>query len=337
MSEGAVLRIQNMLAVDESSLPSTHTSPSKRSGPSRVSAVGDSFELRVPHQKGVEASIATSPQIVARPLTQRLDRPNGEIPQKTLIAAEKILRSFNTWAFKREQPENLPLLLELISAAITCATPVSFVLYWGKGPRCSLAEPDLVCLDYLTKFADRIREVHAQGAAIKLIFTDTHARLNGHPPESTQRYFSMIEAEARQRNFDTCYLGQLTEAEQAQNQNVPPAAIVPLELLQTLSVSARKWFNGEGTAEEAALKYYRMNMGEKRAVEFAFPGSIFVTFNGSELRDLFPENLPIFYMYSLRRGTAVKPWFILDDSAHCAHPACGCYAASSISGGADKF
>ena len=39
-------------------------------------------------------------------------------------------------------------------------------------------------------------------------------------------------------------------------------------------------------------------------------GSIFITFNGSEFRCLFPERLPIFYMYSLRRGVSVKPWFL---------------------------
>jgi hypothetical protein len=46
----------------------------------------------------------------------------------------------------------------------------------------------------------------------------------------------------------------------------------------------------------------------------AFPHSIFITFNGSRLRALFPEHLPIFYMYSLRRGFSAKPWFVASDS-----------------------
>ena len=54
-------------------------------------------------------------------------------------------------------------------------------------------------------------------------------------------------------------------------------------------------------------------MVEKRAVELAFPNSIFVTFSPSEFRYLFPDTLPIFYMYSLRRGTGVKPWFLKED------------------------
>ena len=58
-----------------------------------------------------------------------------------------------------------------------------------------------------------------------------------------------------------------------------------------------------------------MNMIEKRAVEHAFTGSTFITFNGGEMRDLFPENMAIVYMYSVRRGVAVKPWFIEEASA----------------------
>jgi hypothetical protein len=45
-------------------------------------------------------------------------------------------------------------------------------------------------------------------------------------------------------------------------------------------------------------------------VEISYPRSVFITFNGSEVRDLFPDSLPVFYMYSLKRGFSVKPWFI---------------------------
>jgi L-tyrosine isonitrile synthase len=82
------------------------------------------------------------------------------------------------------------------------------------------------------------------------------------------------------------------------------------EMLTRLIASAQKWYHGPGTAREGALSYLRMNLVEQRAVERAFPGSIFITFNGSELRALFPRQLPIFYMYSLRRGVSVKPWFL---------------------------
>lgn len=278
---------------------------------------------------GPEARLAVvaGPSVAAAYPARNPER-RPEAPRKTAVAAEKVIQSFNTWAFKREQPTNLPLMSKIISGAVERAEPVSFVLYWGKGPRCTIAAPDLACLDYLAKFAHRVGDAHKHGASIKLIFTDTHATLNGHSPESMQRYFTMIEAEARKRNFDVCYLGDLAAAETAQNASAPSDVTVPADMGPKLAASAKKWFHGDGTAEEAALKYYAMNMGEKRAVEFAFPNSIFITFNGSDFRDLFPDNLPIFYMYSLRRGTGVKPWFMAGETPSCVDPARGSNASN---------
>lgn len=324
--------IQNMLTADLASLTSLQTA-SPQTSSVRASSIGDA--AHAPQHKTAVVPVVAAPGVAVTHPGQRPERHAAETPRKTTIAAEKILRSFNTWAFKREQPSNLPLMLELISAAIARAEPVSFVLYWGKGPRCTTAEHDLVCLDYLAKLAQRVREKHKPGAAITLIFTDTHATLNGHSPDSIQQYFSMVEEEARKRNFDSSFLSRLTKDEQSNNAIERPHTIVPLDMVHKLSASAKKWFHGDGTPEAAALKYYHMNMDEKRAVEFAFPRSVFITFNGSDLRDLFPTNLPIFYMYSLRRGTSVKPWFMQDENTSCADPASGCNAAFEKSDGFD--
>ncbi len=226
------------------------------------------------------------------------------------LLPQAVLRSFNTWAFKREQPENPHLMLQCIARAIARQEPISFVLYWGKGPRSKLATPDIECLDYLGSLARRVRGAYEAGAVFKLIFTDTHAELNGHSPESIRDYFDTIELAARERGFESCWLGKLTQAVPAVATSDAPEDALPEDTLCRLVASASKWYRGGGTAEEGALKYYRMNMLEKRAVEFAFPHSIFVTFNGSELRSLFPQRLPIFYIYSLRRGVSVKPWFL---------------------------
>ena len=49
-------------------------------------------------------------------------------------------------------------------------------------------------------------------------------------------------------------------------------------------------------------------------------------FSGSELRGLFPENLPIFYMYSIRRGVGSKPWFLPSSVTDCITAPCQCAA-----------
>jgi hypothetical protein len=229
---------------------------------------------------------------------------------KATVSAETVLRSFNTWAFKREQPADPQLMLRIISELMALEEPVSFVLYWGKGPRQRLGGPDIECLEYLGALARRVQEVYKPGAVFKLIFTDTHAELNGHAPHSVREYFAEVGAHAGERGFETCFLSELTRSAETVANFAADHETVPEETLQRLSACARKWYRGDGTAGQGALKYYQMNMIEKRAVELAFPRSIFVTFNGSDLRSLFPDHLPIFYMYSLRRGFSVKPWFL---------------------------
>ncbi|MEA2997054.1 MAG: hypothetical protein QOG74_2603 [Alphaproteobacteria bacterium] len=244
--------------------------------------------------------------------------PGADGPPQTLphggAYAAKVLRSFNTWAFKREQPADPHLMLQFVSEAIALEASIRFVLYWGKGPRSTLGVPDITCLDYLAALASRVGAIYEPGAAIKLIFTDTHAALNGHSPASMREYFGEIDIKARQYGFDTCWLSHIIRAAEAAATSDPADDALPEETLRRLSESAKKWYRGEGTAEQGALKYYRMNMIEKRAVEIAFPRSIFITFNGSDLRSLFPTQLPIFFMYSLRRGMSVKPWFIASDA-----------------------
>jgi L-tyrosine isonitrile synthase len=226
---------------------------------------------------------------------------------------DAVLKSFNTWAFKREQPSSPHLLVKAVTAAITAQRPLPFVLYWGKGPRSHVDAPDLACLDYLAAFAGRVGKTHAPGATIKLIFTDTHARLNGHAEQNMAAYFDAIDAVARARGFESCRLGQITDAYRcaadAAEDEMPSQAIQ-----ESLAACAAKWYRGGGTADQGALAYYRANMVERRAVELAFPDAIFITFNGSDFCELLPENLPIFHMYSLRRGVAVKPWFLPADS-----------------------
>lgn len=231
-------------------------------------------------------------------------------PAKPTATPEKILQAFNTWAFKREQPDNVPSLLQAISAARQLVRPVPFVLYWGKGPRCDVEAPDTTCLDYLASLGARVRKVYEPGAAFKLIFTDTHATLNGHAPQDMESYFNGVERAALERGFDGCWLSELVFAAEAADAISLADEDIPPEMLQKLGACAAKWFRGEGTTEEGAVRYLEMNMVEKRAVQFAFPQAIFITFNGSQYRSLFPERMPIFYMYSLKRGTGTKPWFM---------------------------
>jgi len=227
--------------------------------------------------------------------------------------AAKVIQSFNTWSFKREQPSDAGLLARIVGGSVDKSEPVPFVLYWGKGPRSRIAAPDLQCLDYLAALSERISSAYPMGTSINLVFTDTHAELNGHPRAKIDCYYADIRHAASERDFHCHWLKELTQAALA----LDPVRVeepVSADTLDRLAQCAERWYQGEGSPKDGALKYYRMNMLEKRAIEFAFPHSIFITFNGSEFRELFPDRLPVFYMYSLKRGIGVKPWFLAEDS-----------------------
>ena len=222
---------------------------------------------------------------------------------------EKTLKSFNTWAFKREQPSCRDQLRHCVARAVSGRNPLQFVLYWGKGPRQNLAAPDLQCLDFLSTMARSIGQTYGPGAQLTLICTDSHAVHNGYSKAPTTRYFNAIHRAAAERRFASCRLSALVSALPAPRScRAEPS--VPADVLEQLMRSAARWYRGSDGVEAGARRYYAMNMVEKEAVAHAFPDAIFVTFNGSGLRMLFPDALPIFYMYSIKRGTAIKPWFL---------------------------
>ena len=229
------------------------------------------------------------------------------------VTPEQILKSFGTRAFKREKPDKPELMLRFIAEAHACRVPIPFVQYWGKGLRPALAAPEFACLDFLDLMMSRIAEIYEPGADFTLVFTDTHAALNGHSQASIHSYFQDLVLATRGRRFKTCLLSSLVNEAGLRPDETPERQVPPPDLLAELRTSAAKWFKGEGSVDEGAIRYFQANMLERKVMERAFPRSIFVTFNGSQLKSLFPDGLPIFYMFSLRHGISDKPWFLPPD------------------------
>lgn len=258
---------------------------------------------------GATATIARAVRQFASPPPAHR-RPGGVQP----IARHDpvaVLKAFNSWSFKREQPDTPEMLGRAVADAVDRHAPLPFVLYWGRGPRAFFADPERECLEFLATFVRRIETVYPLGADIRLIFTDTHAEINGYNSTSTLRYFAEVDDEARARRFGSCLLSELVRGATDRLADVS-SSDTPLcpATLSALQAAAAKWYGGEGSAEDGAARYFRANLVEKQAVEIAFPKAIFITFNGGKFRPIFPQNMPVFFMYSLRRGVGVKPWFM---------------------------
>ncbi len=230
--------------------------------------------------------------------------------QSNNLNAEEILKAFNTWAFKREQPSDLTLLRSFTTRAIRQEEPLSFISYWGKGPRDEIAEPELLCLQYLQKMMARIDAVHKPGTELHLVMTDLHARLNGHKVRSINKYFKAVEAAGHHHGFSSWRLQALTDTMRPSLKLISNNKCeCPNEVRAELEKSAAKWYRGSKSVDIGAKRYYEMNMVERRVIERVFPNSIFLTFNSSEVRSLFPDKIPVFYMYSTKKGVGTKPWF----------------------------
>ena len=100
-----------------------------------------------------------------------IQRPPASPPQrasswKRAVTPEQILRSFSTRAFKRERPDKPKLMLQFVAQAHACRAPISFVQYWGKGLRPTLAAPEFACLDFLESMMSRIVEIFQPDAPV---------------------------------------------------------------------------------------------------------------------------------------------------------------------------
>ena len=158
----------------------------------------------------VEAPVGIKDGLAGRNQAKRPKKVHAPAGTPTVAAqAEAVLKAFNTWAYKREQPSCADRLRDVVPHAVERRAPLPFVLYWGKGPRTRIAAPDLACLDYLDSMAARIRAVYDAGASIRLILTDTHARLNGHAVAAADAYFADVAEAAAARGFATVRLGAL--------------------------------------------------------------------------------------------------------------------------------
>ena len=106
--------------------------------------------------------------------------------------------------------------------------------------------------------------------------------LNGHAPQAIDEYFDAVERAARERGFD----GLLAGRPRVRGRGAPRDRLadepVPDEMLREARRLRREMVPRRRHDRGGRRALLQMNMVEKRAVQFAFPRSIFVTFNGSE-------------------------------------------------------
>lgn len=240
--------------------------------------------------------------------SQRTTVNKTDTQQGDTKLAKEILESFNTWRFKREQPKTETKLFETILQGVRSKSPIRFVMYWGKGERDIVGEKEQKAILYLQEMTKAIFEKYSLGANITLVLTDTHAELNGHTKSQIKKYFDSVHRLAKEVGFETTNLSAFASFNEQNLISKKNGVVTNKKLLELLTKSSQKHCK-RYDAETGAKLYYLQNQIEKVEVEKNFTNAIFLTYNGSEFDEILPIGLPTFYMYSLAKGTSVKPWF----------------------------
>lgn len=226
---------------------------------------------------------------------------------KTL--SQKIIEQFNTWSFKREQPSDEAALQKIVNESAVVNKPIQFVLYWGKGERDGISKPEIDAFSMLKSISDRIETVYKPGAEFTLIFTDTHARLNGYSINETEQYYQTVKDLADKQSIKSIFMSKIADFDLDNLIFQSKEVQVDDEVLAVLGESSGKHYKRSSDHLLGAKLYYIQNQIEKVEVEKRFSNHIFITYSGSVLNDIFPK-LPIFYMYSTEKGNSQKPWFM---------------------------
>ncbi len=226
--------------------------------------------------------------------------------------ARKIIKSINTWSLKREQMHLMDEAVRMVCGFVKNNQPIRFVMYWGKGRRESVSLPEQKALIFLREFCEKIQREYVPGSVITFVYTDTHAVLNGHDSVSIMAYLDSLRDLVRAQSYpvDIVLMSSLQKFNIKTLSDVARNACIDKRLLKLLVRSSEKHNSVILDNVFGAKLYFTVNQMEKIKIQEAFQNHIFLTYNSSVYNSLLPDKLPIFYMYSLNKGTSVKPWFV---------------------------
>ena len=230
----------------------------------------------------------------------------------------RFIHTFDRYKFRRAPSERMDDIRALIQAALLGGVPITFVGYWGVGPRTDPAEPDYQALARLGEIRKALHAVLDHPPThIVLLLADVHARCNRIGEPHIAQYLQQIAALAVTQGLETLWLSQLWETAGYSDSDVDKLMADPEVLQAWQAFPLREAFLQQaarrcGSPDQAvvsALRYYCTSVIEKPLLTAAFKGSIFFTYNAPPFRLILPD-LPLVYWHSTKPGTAAKPWFL---------------------------
>jgi hypothetical protein len=217
------------------------------------------------------------------------------------------------------------------------AKEVNIIKYWGAGDKSSADQNDLTALIHLLGFIRALEKKFQKSINLTLIFTDTHAILNGYPINDFKKYFKDIGRVLNYFNYDHIFMSEilsnylhennLKNVEELVQSIISTCRNRNLEIfyedsgpIETLRRSAEKYslrYKNKGNfnknafenIDQAVDSYLTITALEKPVIEKRYENSLLLTYNSFLDGYLTLPGLPAIQIYSYRRGVISRPWF----------------------------
>ena len=214
---------------------------------------------------------------------------------------------------------------------------IRFVQYWGASDKKYPDKYDFDALFHLFGFLRIVEKHYKIEVHLTLIFTDTHAILNGYNTENYKNYHREIRKILNEFNYSHVLMSEvLTPFAKSHNlkdtndliksvikqaiNNKIPELIMNDESFEVLKKSADKHslrFTNKNiykdlcfnSIEQSAYAYILLNRIERQYVEKNFFQSVFLTYTSDIEMELIAPNLPSIQIYSIHKGLRCRPWF----------------------------
>ncbi len=195
--------------------------------------------------------------------------------------------------------------------------PVMFLMMWGVGTKQETGCWEEYALNQLSKMFREIKKRWQAGCSLKIIYADTHARINRVKEAAIEHYYASVMRLIS--NWDNGIQTEMIRlsalwAEGGQGiQNVGAKralnSILSKEQYEFIKRNAKLRYHG-ADYEEGARRYVRARLRDNVILKARYSDHIFLTYNNPAVMGALQPNLPLLYVWSLRRGRSSSPWFM---------------------------
>ena len=295
--------------------PTVDCTAIKDTSPSHVSESLEGFSDISATDALVRAGLQIDAAIV-RP-DEHMSARRAEAPPKSASdeIAVQIVAALQVRKYRRAPAFKEDLLLARVRHALQTGEPLEFLAFWGCGDRRDIADVDDRALEAMKAVTSEPGRLGPIRSHTHVVFMDIHARLNGRADEHANHYFDVIQTahanehrtfQRESRTFERYGLtiDEIVEYEKSDEFN---EFWLTFPLREKFVTQACRHSNNTDSTY-AARRYLATCRKERALFAAAFPNAIFLTYNGPEFNDCFPD-VPTLYVYPGPRGPTVKPWF----------------------------